>query len=217
MDRGDIQKLTNTIASLSRMSLRLEDKFLAGKVNEKMSEIVFEFTEFIRSSPADASHNVKHTNLLNVISGTSEYLEYIGHSLGSQIGTPLLLAQKNLLDLKLLIIREGKTSPKKETRQAADFQNANGFQAESRRVGPASPKGLPRNSVRRDSPRKDSNKEKIYDYIRRFPDARTKEIIEEFNILSGRTVKRNLKELIQEGLISKRSDAGAVYYHPVNS
>jgi len=57
-----------------------------------------------------------------------------------------------------------------------------------------------------------SNKEQIFNYIKKTPDIRTKEIMSEFSALSGRTVKRSLKELTDEGFLKKRSDGAAVYY-----
>lgn len=57
---------------------------------------------------------------------------------------------------------------------------------------------------------------KILEFIRRAPERRPKEIIDEFSALSGRTIKRGLKELSQEGFIIKKSENRAVYYSAVN-
>jgi DeoR/GlpR family transcriptional regulator of sugar metabolism len=57
-----------------------------------------------------------------------------------------------------------------------------------------------------------TNKDQIFNYIKKTPDIRTKEVMTEFSALSGRTVKRNLKELIDEGFLKKKSDGVAVYY-----
>ena len=56
------------------------------------------------------------------------------------------------------------------------------------------------------------NKEKILNFIKKSPNARTKDIIHEFNALSDRTVKRNLGELLRVGLINKKIENKAVYY-----
>ena len=55
----------------------------------------------------------------------------------------------------------------------------------------------------------------ILEFVRREPDCRTKDVIDQFSALSQRTVKRGLKELNEEGKIIKRSDGGAVYYSAV--
>ncbi len=56
---------------------------------------------------------------------------------------------------------------------------------------------------------------KILEFIRRAPERRPKEIIDEFSALSGRTIKRGLKELSREGFIVKKSENRAVYYSAV--
>lgn len=60
--------------------------------------------------------------------------------------------------------------------------------------------------------RPDSNKDKILNFIKKSPQIRAREILEEFNLVSGRTVKRNIKELLDAGLITKMSEDHAVYY-----
>ena len=54
--------------------------------------------------------------------------------------------------------------------------------------------------------------EKILEFVRREPDCRTKDVVNQFSALSQRTIKRGLKELNEEGRIIKRSDGVAVYY-----
>jgi len=62
----------------------------------------------------------------------------------------------------------------------------------------------------------EGNRQKILDFVRRFPNTRTKEVIDEFNVLSVRTVKRSLKGLVDDGLLQKRIEANAVFYFPSN-
>ena len=62
-------------------------------------------------------------------------------------------------------------------------------------------------------PKINPNKKKILDFIKSFPNTRTKDIIYEFNSISDRTVKRNLTELAREGLIRRKVDNKAVYYY----
>lgn len=52
----------------------------------------------------------------------------------------------------------------------------------------------------------------ILDFVRREPDCRTKDVVNQFSTLSQRTVKRGLRELNEEGRVIKRSDGVAVYY-----
>ncbi len=58
--------------------------------------------------------------------------------------------------------------------------------------------------------------QKILEFVRRAPSRRAKDIIDEFSALSGRTIKRGLKELSQKGLIVRKEDNKAVYYSAVN-
>ena len=57
------------------------------------------------------------------------------------------------------------------------------------------------------------SKKRILEYIKSYPNTRTKDIIYEFSALSDRTVKRNLTDLIKSGLVRKRVDNKAVYYY----
>ena len=61
------------------------------------------------------------------------------------------------------------------------------------------------------------SQQKIFEFIKSFPERRTKDIIYEFNVLSGRSVKRNLNDLLQAGLIKRRIENKAVYYSVAGS
>lgn len=54
--------------------------------------------------------------------------------------------------------------------------------------------------------------ENILEFVRREPECRTKDIVNQFSALSQRTVKRGLKELSEDGKIIKKIEGGAVYY-----
>ena len=73
-------------------------------------------------------------------------------------------------------------------------------------------KVIPVNSARRNF-KLNKSKKKILEFIKSYPNIRTKDIITEFNVLSNRTVKRNLTDLLRTGLIKKRVDNKAVYYY----
>lgn len=57
-----------------------------------------------------------------------------------------------------------------------------------------------------------STREKILDFVRSGPERRPRDVIDQFSALSERTVKRNLKELSEEGLIVKKIENRATYY-----
>src|SRR3989344_3909897 len=123
-----------------------------------------------------------------------ELLDYLEHS-KTTAATPLLYARRSLFAFKLQLIRTQPEQPIVEKERAAS---------------PAAPKIKKEINL-------SGNKEKILNYIKHSPDSRTKDIIYEFSVLSERTVKRNLKELVSGGLVKKSSKDKdkAVYYHVI--
>ena len=61
-----------------------------------------------------------------------------------------------------------------------------------------------------------SSKDKILNFIRKTKKIRTRDLVEQFSVFSKRTVKRTLKELIDDGVIKKEEDERAVYYSILN-
>jgi hypothetical protein len=119
-----------------------------------------------------------------------DLLDYLEHSKAVGI-TPLLYARRNLFAFKLQLMRVS-ARPQKAKSEAAYAMPA--------------PKPLKKEI------NLSGNKEKILNYIKRSPNSRTKDIIYEFSVLSERTVKRNLKELVGDGLLQRVSKDKAVYY-----
>ena len=175
----------NTVIFVSRIFSGLKDKFLARKLYDKLSDFVSAYS----LPPGD---NVAQYNptLLTSINSLLELLEYLEHSKAVAV-PPLLYARRNLFSLKLQTMRAAE-KPKVIEREKKEFS-------------PAIPKQKKDISV-------SGNKERIYNYIKRSPNSRTKDIIYEFSVLSDRTVKRNLKELVSEGLVRRVAKDKAVYY-----
>lgn len=178
----------NTVIFVSRIFAGLKDKFLARKLYDKLSDFISAYVA--QSGGGDIK--VAADSLL-------ELLDYLEHS-KITAATPLLYARRNLLAFKLQLIRvqpEPKVVDPVRSREGSQRVSAsNGVEKERKKETNLS-----------------GNKEKILNYIKRSPDSRTKDIVYEFNILSDRTVKRNLKELVSEGLVKKVSKNKAVYYH----
>ena len=219
MGKEDILKFTNSIIILSKLLAKIEGRFLVEKLYGKISDMVSafigqcEYAAQIGLHNAESvvkpnnvrqhnmSHNVAYQNLLNSINGALDYLEYLEHDSKSDT-TPLLLAQKNLLKFKLHVLKRNQVV--KPERNKVEDKATN--------VSEIGLKPILKHKTVRSALKLDSNKEKIFNFIKKFPDARTKEIIDEFNALSDRTVKRNLKELIDEGFLKKKSEGGAMCY-----
>ena len=110
------------------------------------------------------------------------------------------------LRLKFLVLRQKTPRPRREQKSAVQKQK----QKQAELVAEASV-----GSVRK-TPRLTENQERILGFIRQSEVARAKDIIDEFSVLSERTVKRNLKELMSSGLVQKRLENRAVFYLPAS-
>lgn len=142
-------------------------------------------SEFISSYVAQSAGDIRVAT-----DSLLELLDYLEHS-KMVAATPLLYARRSLFAFKLQLIRIQPRQPAAEKERKA--------------VSPDVPKVKKEINL-------SGNKQKILNYIKRSPDSRTKDIIYEFSVLSDRTVKRNLKELVSEGLVKKVAKDNAVYY-----
>lgn len=195
MEREDILKFTNSIILVAKLFTKIEDGFLKEKLFRKTADFVLAFIEQ-KSGQSPKSHNVSN-DLTNSTNNLLDYLEYLAH-ISKSNATPLLVAQRNLLKFKLHILKQKK--------------KGKGGTSDVPRPSDVVDSVSPKPAVRRLRLKSNSNKERIFNYIKKTPDVRTKDVLSEFNALSGRTVKRSLKELIDEGFLTKRSDGVAVYY-----
>jgi len=197
MEEESLKNFINSIVFLVKLFSGLKDKFLAQKLYDKISGFTGSYIKLFNAKGEEnesESHNIRLRDLLNSLESLLELLDYLEHS-KSVSTTPLLYARKNLLNFKLDLIKLHHQTvqpvPKLKENKPAIFVPKN-----------IQPKNL----------KESSNKEKIFNFIKRSPNSRTKEIIEEFSILSERTVKRNLKELTTEGLVRKWAKDNGVYY-----
>ena len=197
MEEECLKNFINSIVFLVKLFSGLKDKFLAQKLYDKISGFTGSYIKLFNAKGEEnesESHNIRLRDLLNSLDSLLELLDYLEHS-KSVSTTPLLYARKNLLNFKLDLIKLHRQPvqpvPKPKENKPAVFVPKN-----------TQPKNL----------KESSNKEKIFNFIKRSPNSRTKEIIEEFSILSERTVKRNLKELTTEGLVRKWAKDNGVYY-----
>lgn len=197
MDRENILRFTNSIVLLSKLLTNVEDKFLRRKLYEKMFDMVSVFIAH-KNNSSPTSHN---QNLLNSINNLLDYLEYLAH-ISEDNTSPLLFAQRNLLKFKLHILKQKKKEKSSMKSSSSEVLSSDAVSLL-----------IPKSSVRvKPRIKSDSNKERIFNYIKKTPEVRTKDVMREFSALSGRTVKRSLKELTDEGFLKKISDGASVYY-----
>lgn len=193
----DSQKnFINSIIFLVKLFTGLKDKFLGQKLYDKISGFIAGYIKLFDSKGEEDSvaQYSALKDLLNTVDSMLEFIDYLEHS-RPLAATPLLYARKNLLSFKLDLIK----SHHQPIRIASKPKENSLLTL------------VPRNIATRNQ-KESSNKERIFNFIKRSPNSRTKEIIEEFSILSERTVKRNLKELTEEGFLRKWSKDKGVYY-----
>jgi hypothetical protein len=198
---------TQLIAFLSRIQIHIKDSFFAHRFLKKIEHLTAAYIDF-KISGSGEGHSVAQYNAskdmkfsLDTLIDLVEYL----NKLNLANTTSLLQAQKYLLEANIELTRQIK-----ELATALESIKETGTEKEiiSAPVKKSQPKEKPKNFSLNES------KSKILEFIKNNPDVRTKDIIKEFNSLSDRTVKRNLTELIKEGIISKRTENKAVFYRP---
>ena len=186
MKEDSPKSFINTVIFVARIFSGLKDKFLARKLYDKLSD-------FISAYSLPPKNNVAqyYPQLKIATDALLDVLDYFEHS-KTVAATPLSYARRSLFAFKLQLIRVQPERPVAEK--------------ERKLVSSVEPKVKKEIDL-------GSNKEKIFNYIKRSPNSRTKKIIYEFSVLSERTVKRNLQELVSDGLLKKVSKDNAVYYH----
>lgn len=201
MEKDIVLKLFIRSLTLSiKIHSATRDRFFADKFGDKIYALAFNCIKLFDSNNDDLlGRGVLFEKALFSIDdllGTAQDIAYLKFFQTSRL---FLQTKINLLRLKLELTRQRNNDPmgiKPEARSKNDR--------------PAQPVEL------RKKPEKDTklnqSKRKILDFIRSSPGIRTKDIIHEFNALSDRTVKRNLMELLQTGLVQKRIENKAVYY-----
>ena len=200
MDRDDI--FVKTLVSLSELNSLVREKFFHEKLKNKIKNLAGAYIKFGIGNNDDVAQYTssfeKIVFCVNDIMETIRDLEYLKLLLDSPLS---LYSKKNILELKLELIRDSKTRV---------------MQKEILSVQPVVKEKNNQPAIK-NSPQKRSklteNKQRILDFIKSYPNIRTKDIIQEFNVISDRTVKRNLTDLLHSGLIKKRIDNKAVYYY----
>ncbi len=203
------QRLVRLLISGSRVLLSVRDGFFSQKLRESLSLVVL---AAIRSHGGEEGrrdsvaqyYNTKGELIaaLGNLEQTLEELDYLKLA-------PVLFLRRMLsqtLRLKFLVLRQKTPRPRREQKSAVQKQK----QKQAELVAEASV-----GSVRK-TPRLTENQERILGFIRQSEVARAKDIIDEFSVLSERTVKRNLKELMSSGLVQKRLENRAVFYLPAS-
>ena len=193
MGEEELKQFKECLLNLLRILVLTTDSFFYRKLDERINKLSLAFLK-IAGEPAGtdvAQYNL--STLTSEINLAIELLESMDY-LKTVSPAPLAISAVGLLKLKLLILKKSRSE-----RKMAGLEKQNTEISALKKTKTAKLEA-------------DSNKEKILKFIKQFPDVRTKDIIDEFNGLSERTVKRNLKELMEEGFLRKRMEDRAVFY-----
>lgn len=199
MLKNFIKTLTLTV----KLNNYTEDKFFSDKLNIKITSLTYHFINYLTVSEA----NLAQYNLFfyKLIATTDSLIELIQDMIYLKLLEPSPLffeAKKYLLSTKLDAIKNKKLFSNKEIRE-----NKKDTLEKTTINTKISEKTIKPNS----------SKQKILNFIKSYPNIRTRDIINEFNVLSDRTVKRNLTELLKTGMIKKRIDNKATHYSHIDS
>ena len=174
-----------------------------------MGAILKSYTSCLRNKIEDnVAQCYTANNLLNNIEEFLEFVDYLKHVNVITISTPPLLELlRSSLNLKLSLLKIIRTSTlclnnrdndrKLQNLISKPYNQTKKNQSIGRNSGEYKP---------------NSSQEKILNYIKNYPNKRTKDIIYEFSSFSDRTVKRNLTELVRAGLINRKTENKAAYY-----
>lgn len=190
------------VHSLVRLEFLTADPFIINKAKTFTGEIINLLSEYEAVFRSDKTNKqsvaqysgLDKTGLERVMLG----LEYIQH-FNTVPSAPLLVAVHSILKLKSELFSEAKNdNPEKilTTNVGKNLDLKNKTQI------------LEQNEPAQLS----ENKKKILEFISHSSSVRPKDLLMQFNHLTKRTVKRNLQELFQAGLLKKENRDKAVLY-----
>lgn len=194
-----LEVITQALEARGESAHRLTAQLIREKLNELLHAYVFSQRA---PSPSVAQYNALK-DCVRAADSLADILRIASATL-NQRATPLLESLRTLLEFRLLL---GDTI----------LGCSDALDRERRKDPPrvdtpiptrlsTSPKKVSAKDVLTDT------KKRILDFIRQRPEVRTKDLIEEFSSISGRTIKRNLKELVMSGELTKRAEHKAVFY-----
>lgn len=196
MVNREVKKLVLLILSASKIIFNLEDEFFKKKLFSKLTKLIRQYISVAQYKEGFNALNAEINNF-------TETIDYIVYS-NSANPTPLLLLKRRVLNFKLLLLKNLKK------RQIKTCEVGGVLTSQVPETSRLTKSTLPR--LRKSHKESISNKEKILSFIKRQDKIRAKDVIGEFSAVSGRTVKRTLKELTDDGLIKKEEADNAVYY-----
>jgi len=178
----------NAVLAMAKLE-NINDSFFSRRLQDFLKKFLVRGIASWQENDNDIAQYLARKDLIALVREINEFLEELKY-LNLIRPASLLLVRRALMHFYLFEIRSLQLPQPKSDKQPAV--------AASR----ASP------------PQLSKNQEKILGFIKKFQRVRARDVIDEFSVLSQRTVKRNLKELMHNGFIRKREEDRAVYYTP---
>jgi len=194
------------VHSVVRLEFLTTDTFIINKARVFSGEIINLLSEYEVQTSAIRTKNQHVAQYIGLDKAGLERvllgLEYIQH-FNAIPSAPLLVAIHSILKLKSKLFSE------------TEHDNPEKAPATNREKGPDI-KNKIKNPAYKDLVQLSDNKKKILEFISQSPSVRPKDVLGQFNYLTKRTVKRNLQELFQAGLLRKENRDKAVLYTVIN-
>lgn len=198
-------RFIKTILLLAKIQNLIKDDFFLNKFNSKMYNFSLSFLELTDKGNINVAQyqvllerQIASTDSLRDVLKEFQYLKIVKNDL------LLLQTELSLLDIKLEICKKKKVPISDDNIEVNSSPYKQKLKQENIKIIKTVPKKTNKLT---------SSKKNILDFIKSYPNTRAKDIVYEFNALSGRTVKRNLTDLLSAGLVKKRIDNKAVYYY----
>ena len=183
----------DAIRLIARLEFLTSDPFIVNKAKIFNGEIINLLADY--EANVAQYNELGQTRLERVLLG----LEYIQH-FNAIPATPLLEAIHSILKLKSELFSENTNNTENKNPSAGRVKNGSFNKNKSRNPRPENTALL------------SENKKKILEFISQSTSVRPKDVLGQFSYLTKRTVKRNLQELFQAGLLRKENRDKAVLY-----
>lgn len=200
---SESKRLVLIIFCGSKLITILEDRFFKLKLYDGLINLGVAYNNY---SVAQSKDRETYFKFKDSLSNFIEIIDYTAHS-NKELYAPLLQLKRRVILLNLRILRNinkqhDSFSPK-ETREVSSLEKLESIQSSISNTIAFKSKSI-------------STKDKILDFIQKTKKIRTRDLVEQFSAFSGRTVKRTLKELTDEGVIKREKGEKAVYYSILN-
>lgn len=203
-----IQAVARTLVSATGLAASVRDEFFSQRLYQGIRSVLLAAFRFQGAREDNvAQYKNARDKLLRSLRSFSETLDVVDY-MQLAAAVPLRQALRAVMELRLATLRRQNPSGSSKPADAVSLGNTS-------RPAPT-PRTVPVTD-QVNGVALTSNQQRILDFIREHATARAKDIVTEFGVLSKRTVKRNLKELMDSGLIQKHSEDRAVFYLPVAS